>query len=671
YYVNKVMESNTELKEYEGELRGGRYSHLLSGVFSARMWIKQRNTAIEYLYEKYTEPVSTITWALDKYGSFIYPNEYILQGIKWLQKNAPHDSICGCSIDQVHNEMIVRFDWAEQIANEVYKNSFLYLADLININIENKETEVLVVYNPLPWKRKDIVSFNTISRKIRGDAFLYNIKIIDSNGQNIEYQYHLVEEESRYQREQGISHQFTFLAEVPACGYKTYFLIPIESTDKVETEDVKFKITRDFLENDFYRIEINTDGLISVIDKETGLIYENVCDFEDVGDWGDEYDFSGPKENQTDLVFNSGDAVVFERSIYIDGPTEKTFKLRLNLKLPHSLTEDRYNRKDWLVDNKITVYISLYKGIKRVDFRIELENNSKDHRIRVLFPTKIKAEKVYADGHFYVVPRSVKLPKADNWVQKPLPTNHQKDFISVSSNSRTFAVFNKGLPEYEAIVNEDKTITIAITLLRSIEWLSRDDFRTRMSHAGPGYRTPDAQCQGKYVFELSFITESKSSWLDSNVHQRGREFNNPIKAFFPAMVKSPLRVANKVVLKPSGIVSAFSASKERRIDSFLPPVLSFLEIDNTNIVLSALKKSEEGNNIIVRVYNISSELQKVKLTFYEKISIKRVEIVNLLEETPKNVIKAQIHNYNYNYVEIELKSHVIATFKIKHELIEG
>ncbi|GAI64952.1 unnamed protein product, partial [marine sediment metagenome] len=103
HYVNKVLESNPKLKEFQGELRGGRYAHLLSGVFSTRMWIKQRNTAIEYLYEKYSEPLSTITWILDKHNEFIYPKDYILSGLKWLQKCAPHDSICGCSVDQVHD----------------------------------------------------------------------------------------------------------------------------------------------------------------------------------------------------------------------------------------------------------------------------------------------------------------------------------------------------------------------------------------------------------------------------------------------------------------------------------------------------------------------------------------------------------------------------------------
>ncbi|MFW9785268.1 MAG: hypothetical protein ACFFFB_23515, partial [Candidatus Heimdallarchaeota archaeon] len=304
YYVNKVLDYKPQLKEFQGELRGGRYAHLLSGVFSARMWIKQRNTAIEYLYEKYSEPLSTITWVLDKNEKFIYPKDYLITGLKWLQKNAPHDSICGCSIDEVHNEMVVRFDWAEQIANEVYKSSFLFLSKLIEYDRSKNGKNALIVFNPLPWKRRDKVEFNTISHKTKGEKLPHQIKIIDHEGNDIDSQYHFTKEDPRFSRKYGVSHKFTFLAEVPACGYKTYYIIPIDEKDKL-LEDNDFKITRDYLENEYYRIDINLNGFITVYDKDTGLKYENVCEIEDVGDWGDEYDFSGPFENQTDLKFSS------------------------------------------------------------------------------------------------------------------------------------------------------------------------------------------------------------------------------------------------------------------------------------------------------------------------------------------------------------------------------
>jgi len=670
YYINKVLGSNPNLKEFQGELRGGRYANLLSGVFSARMWIKQRNTAIEYLYENYTEPISTFVWVLDKYHKFLYPKNYILTGLKWLQKNAPHDSICGCSIDEVHDEMKTRFDWAEQIANEIYKDSILYLSSLIKINPKYKNQNVLLVFNPLPWKRRDIVEFNTISKNTKEGKLPFNVKIFDSDDKEIHCQHSSVEEIPRFVRQSSISHKISFLAEIPACGYKIFYVMPSKSESNHIIKPDNFKITRDFLENEFYRVDITSDGFINITDKESGVVYDKVCNFEDVGDWGDSYDFSGPKSNQIDLRFTTEDAAVFERSVHIDGSTQKTFKLRLNLKLPHSLTEDRYNREDWLVDNKMTIYISLYKNIKRIDFKIELENNSRDHRIRVLFPTKIKADKVHADGHFYVVPRMVDLPQADKWKQKPMPTNHQKDFISISNQIGTFAVLNKGLAEYEAIKDEDNSITFAITLLRCIEWLSRDDFDSRYVPAGPAFKTPGAQCLGNHTFELSLITSTEQNWLDSEIHRRGKELNNPFKPIFPAMVESPIRASDKVVLRPFGIVSLFSKMKTELLESYLPPTLSFLEIDNESIVISCIKKAEVGEYLIIRLYNISSSPQNGKLTFFEKVTIKNAEKVNFLEEIPKNEIKAEIYNFNNNRIEVKLDPHVIATFKIDISFME-
>ncbi|MFX0006766.1 MAG: glycoside hydrolase family 38 C-terminal domain-containing protein, partial [Candidatus Hermodarchaeota archaeon] len=581
------------------------------------------------------------------------------------QKNAPHDSICGCSIDEVHDEMKTRFDWAEQIGNEIFKDSALYLSNLVEVNPEYKYRNVLFVFNPLPWKRQDIVEFNIISKNTKGGKLPYNLKIFDSDNIEIYYQYSSIEEIPRFIQQSSISHKISFFTEIPACGYKIFYVSTSKSENNHVIEPDNFKITRNFLENEFYRVNITSEGFINVIDKESGMVYDKVCYFEDVGDWGDLYDFSGPKSNQTDLRFTSEDAAVFERSVHIDGPTQKTFKLRLNLKLPYSLTEDRYNREDWLADNKITIYISLYKKIKRIDFKIELENNSRDHRIRVLFPTKIKADKVYADGHFYVVPRSVDLPKAERWEQMPQPTNHQKDFISISNQNGTFAVLNKGLPEYEAIKDEDYSITFAITLLRCIEWLSRDDFNSRYIPAGPAFKTPKAQCLGNHIFELSLITSTKQNWLEAKIHRRGKEFNNPFKLFFPAMVESPIRASDKVVLRPFGIVSIFYKTKTEDLQSYLPPKMSFIEIDNESIILSCLKKAEVGEYLIIRLYNISSSSQNGILTLYEKLLIKNVEIVNFLEEIPKNGIKAEANNFKSNMIEVKLEPHVIATLKIE------
>ena len=122
------------------------------------------------------------------------------------------------------------------------------------------------------------------------------------------------------------------------------------------------------------------------------------------------------------------------------------------------------------------------------------------------------------------------------------------------------------------------------------------------------------------------------------------------------------------MLNPSGIVSYFKNTKARGLELYLPPDLSFLSIDNKSVVLSALKKSEKGDYLIIRVFNISSSSQKATLTFFDKISINDVKLVNLLEEAPEREIKAKINSFNNNLLEIALEPHVIATFNIDLEL---
>ncbi|MHA1385854.1 MAG: alpha-mannosidase, partial [Candidatus Helarchaeota archaeon] len=666
YYIEKVLEKRPTLKEYQGELRGGKYMPLLSGVFSSRMWIKQLNTEIEYLYEKYTEPISTITWILDKYNKFSYPKDYIWTGLKWLLKNHPHDSICGCSIDEVHEEMKTRFQWAKQIGTEILINSMIYLSDLIKINENEKDRIALIVFNPLPWKREDIVFFDVISQKnSENNKCPDKIKITDFKGNVVECQDVEIKERPRYKQVENSTYRFSFIAEVPALGYKVYYILLGEDDGQILKNAENFNMTNDTIENEFYKVKIKLNGQIDVLDKKSGILYEDICKFEDVADWGDEYDFSGPNGERVDKIFYTKNAIHFKIDRFIDGSSQKTLKVHLTFYLPHSLTSDRLKRRENVIRNECNLYVSLYKGINRIDFKIEFENTSRDHRLRVLFPTKIKSETVYADGHFYIVPRNVNLPDSTGWAQPALGTNHQKDFICVQDEERVFSVFNRGLPEYEAIENEDGTITFAITLLRCVEWLSRGDLATRGSNAGPDLHTPGAQCLGEHEFELAMVINNKNgNYLESEVHVISKEFNNPLMSIIPKMIKTPLRALNKINLNPIRILELFRTSHIKENEGFLPEELSFIKIDNKKIMLSAFRRSETGDFLILRLYNLSPKSESCSIKFCRELNIKNVEIVNLLEEKPKNPIKAKI-NFTKCTIKLDIEPHVIATLKIE------
>ncbi|PJH75326.1 MAG: hypothetical protein CO064_07285, partial [Anaerolineae bacterium CG_4_9_14_0_8_um_filter_58_9] len=181
-----------------GELRSSKRSHLLPGVLSTRMWIKQRNRACETLLEKWAEPFNTFaSLAVEANSSFIFhpssfvrhPSSFILQAWRLLMENHPHDSICGCSIDQVHDEMKVRFDQVEQIGEEIARQSLEALAsatDTLSASHHQPATichqpsaishlqSAIVVFNPTAGPRTDLV---TASAEFKGE-----FEIIDDQG---------------------------------------------------------------------------------------------------------------------------------------------------------------------------------------------------------------------------------------------------------------------------------------------------------------------------------------------------------------------------------------------------------------------------------------------------------------------------------------------------------
>ena len=97
--------------------------------------------------------------------------------------------------------------------------------------------------------------------------------------------------------------------------------------------------------------------------------------------------------------------------------------------------------------------------------------------------------------------RPLDLPRdTQDWPEQPTPTQHQRTFVDVNDGKIGLLVANRGLPEYEVIPGEEG-VTVALTLLRCVGWLSRDDMHCRRGHAGPGLPTPGAQCLGTHTFD--------------------------------------------------------------------------------------------------------------------------------------------------------------------------
>jgi len=112
FVARSKRESGSDLPVHRGELRSGLRAPLLPGCASARLSQKRRDFENDRLLTRYLEPLATWLSALG--GE---PDAEVID-LAWriALENHPHDSICGCSIDPVHEQMESRFQRVDELA---------------------------------------------------------------------------------------------------------------------------------------------------------------------------------------------------------------------------------------------------------------------------------------------------------------------------------------------------------------------------------------------------------------------------------------------------------------------------------------------------------------------------------------------------------------------------
>jgi mannosylglycerate hydrolase len=614
-----------DLKVVRGEFRGGfKYAYLLTGVLSTRMYLKQENEKAQTLLEKWAEPSSSFAWLLGE----LYPQEFLWQSWKYLMQNHPHDSICGCSVDAVHDQMMARFAWSEEIAEELTVNNLKTIVSKINTAGATPTVQYLAVFNPLGWTRSDVVHANldfltpdqTSNVPDHPNApvspYPEEVKgfvIQDEQGREVPYQ--LIKRSICMQivpsmvtfpvLQKVVRFELLFKADdVPACGYKTYTVIPQPAIKDYHTGVQSSLCTgvsplvcqSSGMENEHLEVEIQSNGSLTIVDKNTGKIYDSCHVFEDGGDVGDEYNYSYPLRDR--IVSSIGLPAVIE--LVEQGPLRVTYKVSQILLVPAYATSDRQGRNQETVAMPIISSISLAVGAKRVEITTEVDNTAQDHRLRVLFPSGIQTDYSYAEGHYDVVKRPIKLPDPNAYpIEKPCPTHPQRAFVDVNDGDNGLAIINQGLPEYE--VKDDDCRTVALTLLRGVDAISHSDLLTRPGgNAGWPYSTPGGQCLGKHTFHYA-IAPHRGTWQDSLVYREAHQHNVPCR-----------------------IVQADAHPGE------LPKTLSFVSVSPASFIISAIKKAETEDALIVRVYNASDQETTGEIRVFQQI--KRAALTNLNEE---------------------------------------
>jgi mannosylglycerate hydrolase len=701
----------TPLQMLSGEMRDSQYAHLLPAVLSTRMWIKQQNTATEHLLERWVEPLTAWAWKLGA----PYPKGLVKLAWKYLLQNHPHDSICGCSIDQVHRENSIRFVQSQQISENLITEVMQQLASFTDtrapthahINGPGTDHEALpiIVFNPAPGPRTEAVQFvaqlpgslkNAVLVDERGTHMPYHVvhssrheigsmslaremasaavalqgvqapgdlismaqaMIANGPGQyqntylitsvhieegqqagvasiellvtqrgrvNVNMQELLAAERhilALLQREDITTLEFTVIgdprqtidfiaADLPAYGLKTYWMYPYGLQDEGQLAPAGLAAGQEegetskhrYIENEFYGVEVNLeDGTLAVTDKQTGAVFTGLNRFVDGGDVGDLYTYCPPVHDT--LISKPLEPPKIE--LLSPGPIHSILRISGRWSLPSACSPTRAERGTEMTVCQIESDVSLTAGVHRIDIHTRVENIVKDHRLRVTFSVPCTVERVAAEGTFEVRSRPLAaLRPADvtEWLEEPVNTFPQKRFVNVSNGKVGLGVLNRGLPEYEIVQDEAGQMAVAVTLLRCVEWLSRGDLSTRQGHAGPMEFTPEAQCLGHHEFDYALVPHS-GDWEaeEALVLREAHAFNTPVRVL-----------------------------TSQQHEGQLPSRATLVEVEPRTLVVSAIKQSETGQGLIVRVYNPLS--QAVEASLRPGFACSRAFVTNLQEE---------------------------------------
>src|SRR5207237_25815 len=278
------------------------------------------------------------------------------------------------------------------------------------------------------------------------------------------------------------------------------------------------------LENAHLVCDLGADGTLAILDRRTGVRYQGLHRLVDEGDAGDEYNFSPPAGNPqpADPVRNLRSALLEE------GPLRARLEARYDFAVFSGLSHDRQRRNETETALPVRLMLSLEADRPRLDIELEVINRAEDHRLRVHFPLPFQAGHSVADTAFHATARAVAAARRDpGAAELELPTYPMWSFVDVSDGRAGLALIAHGLHEYEVLPGPPQEL--ALTLLRSVGWLSRDDLVTRAGHAGPEMETPGAQVPGGHRFRYSLFFHA-GDWQSGGVWRAAESVLQPIVA---------------------------------------------------------------------------------------------------------------------------------------------
>jgi len=606
-------------KRFAGELnipaKEGQWSEVMNGFGSSRPYLKQANDGLEQLLARVAEPLHA--WAVLCGGQS--QKAFLDLAWRYLLLNHPHDSICGCSVDQVHRDMTYRFDQARLVATDSISESIQAVGDAMDTARLGESDAVVTVFNPSAAATGPVTCFSfEVKSELAAEKESKGLTpaLLDGDGKPVCLEILKVERKTRAKPVAFITESLEGVvpgipqrsavptpayrprfwpvdrwhvaaaAAVPALGMKTWRVLFKPRKNRARRprciKAVKADADARALENEFLRIAAKSDGSIDIFDKVTRTRYEGLHVFEDCGDAGEGWNYKAPARDRVILSTLRKNRGAVSIRVEDGGELSKAVRVAFKMRVPADLVdaetgraftgrERRTARSSRLATLGIETVFTLRAGERRVDCLTTVTNTAECHRLRVLFPTRRKTDAWYSDSAFDVVKRRVKLIDTTGWKEEMREWQVIKSFAAAADRRAGLAVLTKGLNE--AAVRDDRERTLALTLFRA--------FRENLLHE----ITVDSQLLGDVVFEYAIAPFTpERGGVPAGIFAEVDRFKLPL----------------------------FSYSRATQA-GHAPAQATLVDID-AGAAISTVKASEDGKAIVARVFNPGTRRTNATIT---------------------------------------------------------